>query len=37
MSSNFAILGVGGSVAPRHLKAIRDTYVSRAGALPRAD
>jgi UDP-N-acetyl-2-amino-2-deoxyglucuronate dehydrogenase len=25
MSSNFAILGVGGFVAPRHLKAIRDT------------
>ncbi len=25
MSSNFAIIGVGGYVAPRHLKAIRDT------------
>ncbi len=25
MSKNFAIIGVGGYVAPRHLKAVRDT------------
>ena len=25
MSLNFAVIGVGGFVAPRHLKAIRDT------------
>jgi UDP-N-acetyl-2-amino-2-deoxyglucuronate dehydrogenase len=25
MSKNFAVIGVGGYIAPRHLRAIRDT------------
>jgi UDP-N-acetyl-2-amino-2-deoxyglucuronate dehydrogenase len=37
MSKNFAIIGVGGYVAPRHLKAIRDTGNKLVAAVDPAD
>ena len=37
MSKNFAIMGVGGYVAPRHLKAIRDTGNKLIAAIDPSD